>query len=210
MESVDNNPVRAGAQLFSDGGQFLHAAKGSNPRCRFQTTWKMALAIQTLMHSFCAGPVALYAAGHLEDFVRTMVLADLDNDHKDLLLEVLDSVIEEATTPTAAFYPCDPKVRVPVEMRQAVPVDFEVLETRTIWSFLHTDADLSEKFEQGWTAAQNGVELPDDADVDAAHLAATNIDAPLIKRRRVIIASLRRYFQRLDEEAERVRLGPST
>jgi uncharacterized protein len=35
MESVDNNPVRAGAQLFSDGGQFLHAAKGSNPRCRF-------------------------------------------------------------------------------------------------------------------------------------------------------------------------------
>jgi len=37
MECVDNNPVRAGAQLFSDGGQFLHAAKGSNPRCRFQT-----------------------------------------------------------------------------------------------------------------------------------------------------------------------------
>jgi len=36
MECVDNNPVRAGAQLFSDGGQFLHAAKGSNPRCRFQ------------------------------------------------------------------------------------------------------------------------------------------------------------------------------
>jgi len=35
MECVDNNPVRAGAQLFSDGGQFLHAAKGSNPRCRF-------------------------------------------------------------------------------------------------------------------------------------------------------------------------------
>jgi hypothetical protein len=36
VESVENNPVRAGAQLFSDGGQFLHAAKGSNPRCRFQ------------------------------------------------------------------------------------------------------------------------------------------------------------------------------
>ena len=39
MESVDNNPVRAGAQLFSDAGQFLHAAKGSNPRCRFHTVW---------------------------------------------------------------------------------------------------------------------------------------------------------------------------
>jgi hypothetical protein len=38
VESVENNPVRAGAQLFSDGGQFLHAAKGSNPRCRFQLT----------------------------------------------------------------------------------------------------------------------------------------------------------------------------
>jgi hypothetical protein len=36
VESVENNPVRAGAQLFSDGGQFLHAAKGSNLRCRFQ------------------------------------------------------------------------------------------------------------------------------------------------------------------------------
>ena len=35
MECVENNPVRAGAQLFSDGGQFLHAAKGSNPRCRY-------------------------------------------------------------------------------------------------------------------------------------------------------------------------------
>ena len=44
MESVDNNPVRAGAQVFSDGGQFLHAAKGSNPRCRFHPSTSASLS----------------------------------------------------------------------------------------------------------------------------------------------------------------------
>jgi transposase len=33
---VQNKPVRAGALLFSDGGQFLPAAKGSISRRRFQ------------------------------------------------------------------------------------------------------------------------------------------------------------------------------
>jgi DNA invertase Pin-like site-specific DNA recombinase len=33
---VQDKPIRAGARLFSEGGQFLPAAKGSNPRRRYQ------------------------------------------------------------------------------------------------------------------------------------------------------------------------------
>jgi hypothetical protein len=51
VESVENNPVRAGAQLFSDGGQFLHAAKGSNLRCRFQSFGSVEIGAFDFDHS---------------------------------------------------------------------------------------------------------------------------------------------------------------
>jgi len=60
-----------------------------------ERTWMTAEALRRIGHRFCGGPLVLYAASHLPEFVSTMVLADLDADRKDLLLEVIDSIIEE-------------------------------------------------------------------------------------------------------------------
>jgi hypothetical protein len=64
---LDNNPVRAGAQLFSDGGQFLHAAKGSNPRCRFQVGQFYSGA-----NSFQADGLRLLQRQPLEDIAQAL------------------------------------------------------------------------------------------------------------------------------------------
>jgi hypothetical protein len=171
------------------------AKEGSLIHPTAQKSWLLARALRRMGHKFCAGPLVLYAASHLSEFVAVMALAEIQEDQKDVLLEVIDSLIESATAPVSSVHP-ETQQQMSVEIMHLFPDDIRLFNERSIWWDLSIPIDVNPEFESAWVTLQARAGLPDHPDIDAAVFAASTVDAPLAKRRRVVVTSLRRYFMR--------------
>jgi hypothetical protein len=178
--------------------------------------WEIAWALRERVgHRFCAGPLVLFAAGHFVEFISVMFFADLAPEVKEPLLTGLVEAIDSAN----AFVEPLPKNADPeyrsVAYAQARIEDPLALDAREMWFDLslpsHREHDA--KFESAWQMTVDGHKIADDLHLDIAMLAATNADAPLLKRRKVVVEGLQQYFDRLyahnEEAAGRPRpIGP--
>jgi len=157
-------------------------------------TWRIAAALRHhVEHRFCHGPLVLYAAGHFVEFIRVMVFADIEQDAKDVPLIMLDEAVQSAT---ALVQPdIDP------DEYEHLVVDEPARHLRSFWhdyEIPSINLGVEEAYEQGWSVALSGAALPDQHDLRAAILAATNIEAPLAMRRSVVRRCLIRYLDHLD------------
>lgn len=164
-----------------------------------EKVWEIARGLRGMGHYFCAGPLALYAASYLSNFVSVMVLAEIAPGEKEILLQVIDQLIESCEAVPEKVDPISGLEIAPKNLHLSI-FDPNIILLRSIW-FDHTfesHLKFEDLFDQAWEKTKANIELPEDNDLDAAILAASNELASLSKRKKLIIIYLRRYFKRLD------------
>ena len=158
-----------------------------------QKSWQIAAALRRRVgHRFFQGPLVLYAGSHFVEFINIMVSVHVDRRIKEVLLSTLDSAIESATAPVS---PPDRS-----EVYAHLVIDDSTRGDRDHWfdnENQQSSNNIESAFERAWLELRNGFLLPDQHDLKAAMLAATNIEASLANRRSVVRKSLLRYLDHL-------------
>ena len=135
----------------------------------------------------------LYAGSHFVEFINMMVSADVDRKIKEVMLSTLDSAVDGAAEPVL---PPDRS-----EVYAHLVIDDSTRGDRDHWyddENQQSSNNIESAFEKAWVELRNGVLLPDQHDLKAAMLAATNIEASLANRRSVVRKSLLRYLDHLE------------
>lgn len=159
-----------------------------------QKSWQIAAALRSRVgHRFCQGPLVLYAGSHFVEFIHIMVSAHVDRKIKEVLLSTLDFAVEGATVPVLRTNRS--------EAYAHLEIDDSTRGDRDQWyddEDQKSSKEIETVFEKAWLELQNEFLLPDQHDVKAAMLAATNIEASLADRRSVVRKSLLRYLDHLE------------